>query len=155
MGGLWVDYHLRTNLPRLFALGESNYSDHGANRLGANSLLQTLVDGLFVAPLTVPDELSQFGPAPVSDDVVSEALERTEKELRQLVERKGNHTPPILPSPSGRDPQRLCGSKERRGGSEQSLTGNIDVAGAVSLRPEGRRLRPVSEQSTGDGGKDP
>ena len=64
MGGLWVDYHLRTNIEGLFAIGEANFADHGANRLGANSLLQTLVDGLFVAPLTVADELARLGPAP-------------------------------------------------------------------------------------------
>lgn len=93
MGGLWVDYHLRTNLPRLFALGESNYSDHGANRLGANSLLQTLVDGLFVAPLTVPDELARLGPLLVPEDVVNETLEKTERDLRGFLENDGTHTP--------------------------------------------------------------
>jgi succinate dehydrogenase / fumarate reductase flavoprotein subunit len=64
MGGLWVDYHLRTNIRGLFAVGEANCADHGANRLGANSLLQTLVDGLFVAPVTIADELARLGPAP-------------------------------------------------------------------------------------------
>lgn len=93
MGGLWVDYHLRTNLPRLFAVGESNYSDHGANRLGANSLLQTLVDGLFVAPLTVPDELSRLGPRVVPDAVVNDALGKTENDLRAFLEIDGSHTP--------------------------------------------------------------
>jgi succinate dehydrogenase / fumarate reductase flavoprotein subunit len=141
MGGLWVDYHLRTNLPRLFALGESNYSDHGANRLGANSLLQTLVDGLFVAPLTVPDELSQFGPAPVSDDVVSEALERTEKELRQLVERKGNHTPRFYHRRLGEILRDFVGVKRDAGGlnraSQEILTlreqfhSDLKVAGSA------------------------
>jgi len=58
MGGLWVDYDLMTTIPGLFALGEANFSDHGANRLGANSLLQSCVDGYFIAPYTIPNYLS-------------------------------------------------------------------------------------------------
>lgn len=58
MGGLWVDYELQTNLPGLFALGECNFSDHGANRLGASALMQGLADGYFVAPYTVQNYLS-------------------------------------------------------------------------------------------------
>jgi succinate dehydrogenase / fumarate reductase flavoprotein subunit len=59
MGGLWVDYHLMSNLSGLFVLGEANFSDHGANRLGANSLLQACVDGYFIAPSTVMDYLAE------------------------------------------------------------------------------------------------
>ena len=58
MGGLWVDYDLMTTIPGLFALGEANFSDHGANRLGANSLLQSCVDGYFIAPYTIPNYLA-------------------------------------------------------------------------------------------------
>jgi succinate dehydrogenase / fumarate reductase flavoprotein subunit len=58
MGGLWVDYQLMTTIPGLFALGEANFGDHGANRLGANSLLQACVDGYFIAPYTIPDYLA-------------------------------------------------------------------------------------------------
>ena len=54
MGGLWVDYNLMTTIPGLFALGEANFSDHGANRLGASALMQGLADGFFIAPATVP-----------------------------------------------------------------------------------------------------
>jgi len=59
MGGLWVDYELMTTIPGLFALGEANFADHGANRLGANSLLQASVDGYFIAPYTIANYLSQ------------------------------------------------------------------------------------------------
>jgi succinate dehydrogenase flavoprotein subunit len=93
MGGLWVDYHLRTNLSCLFALGESNYSDHGANRLGANSLLQTLVDGLLVAPLTVADELARCGPQSVPDDVLHNARQEVEDETVRLVRCDGEKSP--------------------------------------------------------------
>ena len=58
MGGLWVDYNLMSNLPGLFVLGEANFSDHGANRLGASALMQGLADGYFIAPLTITGYLA-------------------------------------------------------------------------------------------------
>jgi succinate dehydrogenase / fumarate reductase, flavoprotein subunit len=61
MGGLWVDYNLMTSIPGLFALGEANFSDHGANRLGASALMQGLADGYFVIPYTVGDYLANIG----------------------------------------------------------------------------------------------
>jgi succinate dehydrogenase / fumarate reductase flavoprotein subunit len=57
MGGLWVDYNLQSTIPGLFVLGEANFSDHGANRLGASALMQGLADGYFVAPYTVANYL--------------------------------------------------------------------------------------------------
>jgi succinate dehydrogenase / fumarate reductase flavoprotein subunit len=59
MGGLWVDYDLQTTVPGLFAIGEANFSDHGANRLGASALMQTLADGYFVLPTTLGDYLAR------------------------------------------------------------------------------------------------
>jgi succinate dehydrogenase flavoprotein subunit len=68
MGGLWVDYNLMSNLPGLFVLGEANFSDHGANRLGASALMQGLADGYFVLPYTIGNYLaSQLGKKPASD----------------------------------------------------------------------------------------
>ena len=55
MGGLWVDYHLMSTIPGLFVIGEANFSDHGANRLGASALMQGLSDGYFILPYTVGD----------------------------------------------------------------------------------------------------
>ena len=66
MGGLWVDYNLMTTIPGMYALGEANFSDHGANRLGASALMQGLADGYFVIPYTVGDYLANIGPAPVN-----------------------------------------------------------------------------------------
>lgn len=63
MGGLWVDYNLMTTIPGLYALGEANFSDHGANRLGASALMQGLADGYFVIPYTIGDYLAKIGPA--------------------------------------------------------------------------------------------
>jgi len=62
MGGLWVDYNLQSNLPGLFVLGEANFSDHGANRLGASALMQGLADGYFIIPYTIADYLARITP---------------------------------------------------------------------------------------------
>lgn len=67
MGGLWVDYNLMTTVPGLYSLGEANFSDHGANRLGASALMQGLADGYFVIPYTIGDYLANIGPAPVDE----------------------------------------------------------------------------------------
>ncbi len=76
MGGLWVDYELQTTIPGLFALGEANFSDHGANRLGASALMQGLADGYFVAPYTVGNYLAdQIGVARMDPNEVPEFIE--------------------------------------------------------------------------------
>jgi len=89
MGGLWVDYELMTTVPGLYALGEANFSDHGANRLGASALMQGLADGYFVAPYTVGNYLA--------DEIRTEAIpvthaafEATEKAVRERIERLMN-----------------------------------------------------------------
>ena len=67
MGGIWVDYNLMTTIPGCFAIGEANFSDHGANRLGASALMQGLADGYFVLPYTIGDYLAddiRTGPIP-------------------------------------------------------------------------------------------
>ena len=68
MGGLWVDYHLMSNIPGLFVLGEANFSDHGANRLGASALMQGLADGYFVAPYTLANYIAGGGIEPLTTD---------------------------------------------------------------------------------------
>ncbi|WP_158825542.1 fumarate reductase/succinate dehydrogenase flavoprotein subunit [Mucilaginibacter lacusdianchii] len=83
MGGLWVDYNLSTNVPGLYALGEANFSDHGANRLGASALMQGLADGYFVIPYTLGDYLATIGPKPV--DTNHPAFAQTKKEVEQHV----------------------------------------------------------------------
>lgn len=82
MGGLWVDYELMSNLPGLFVLGEANFSDHGANRLGANSLLQACVDGYFIAPRSLMNFLAQAGSLP-ENEVRQRQAQEVEKELRE------------------------------------------------------------------------
>lgn len=85
MGGLWVDYELQTTIPGLFALGEANFADHGANRLGANSLLQACVDGYFIAPYTIPNFLSNEIRTGKIDTNAPEFVE-AEKEVRQKLD---------------------------------------------------------------------
>jgi succinate dehydrogenase / fumarate reductase flavoprotein subunit len=95
MGGLWVDYNLETNVPGLFALGEANFSDHGANRLGASALMQGLADGYFVIPYTIGQFLSGEIQTPqISNETPEfvEAEEATRKRLQSLLDIKGNQS---------------------------------------------------------------
>ena len=86
MGGLWVDYELQTTLPGLFALGEANFSDHGANRLGASALMQGLSDGYFVIPYTLQNNLSsRISEGPISTDLPE--FEQAEKDVREHIHR--------------------------------------------------------------------
>lgn len=89
MGGLWVDYELMTTIPGLFALGEANFADHGANRLGANSLLQASVDGYFIAPYTIANYLSgDIHTGKISTDHIK--FEKAEQEVRAQLHRFSN-----------------------------------------------------------------
>ncbi|HMM16274.1 MAG TPA: fumarate reductase/succinate dehydrogenase flavoprotein subunit [Petrimonas sp.] len=95
MGGIWVDYELMTSIPGLFAVGEANFSDHGANRLGASALMQGLADGYFVLPYTIQSYLSDQIRVPrFSTD--SPEFEKAEKDIDARMERlmsiKGNHS---------------------------------------------------------------
>lgn len=95
MGGLWVDYNLMTTVPGLYALGEANFSEHGANRLGASALMQGLADGYFVIPYTVGDYLAQLTPTKVDENHPEFA--RAKEEVKQGIERllKINGTKPV------------------------------------------------------------
>jgi succinate dehydrogenase / fumarate reductase, flavoprotein subunit len=85
MGGLWVDYNLMSNVPGLHVIGEANFSDHGANRLGASALMQGLADGYFVLPYTLPNYLAgQMGKRPSTDH---EEFKRVESEVRARVKK--------------------------------------------------------------------
>jgi succinate dehydrogenase / fumarate reductase flavoprotein subunit len=94
MGGLWVDYNLESTIPGLFVLGEANFSDHGANRLGASALMQGLADGYFVIPYTIGNYLA--GVRPAQHDAGHNAFREVEHEVTQYTQRflsiKGNRT---------------------------------------------------------------
>ncbi|MBW4890450.1 fumarate reductase/succinate dehydrogenase flavoprotein subunit [Mucilaginibacter sp. HMF5004] len=85
MGGLWVDYNLSTNVPGLYCLGEANFSDHGANRLGASALMQGLADGYFVIPYTLGDYLATIGPKAI--DTNNPAFAQTKKDVTDRIEK--------------------------------------------------------------------
>jgi succinate dehydrogenase / fumarate reductase flavoprotein subunit len=91
MGGLWVDYHLMSTIPGLFVLGEANFSEHGANRLGASALMQGLADGYFIAPATVPAWLAGAAHPEVTPDhpACREAVAAVEARLRALLVPRG------------------------------------------------------------------
>ena len=95
MGGLWVDYNLMTTVPGLYALGEANFYEHGANRLGASALMQGLADGYFVIPYTVGDYLAQLAPTKVDENHPEFA--RAKEEVKQGIERllKINGSKPV------------------------------------------------------------
>jgi len=91
MGGLWVDYELQTTIPGLFAIGEANFSDHGANRLGASALMQTLADGYFVAPHTVTNYMTKSGdPVGTDDSAFDTAQDRAESHIASLIDVGGS-----------------------------------------------------------------
>lgn len=95
MGGLWVDYNLETTLPGLFCIGEANFSDHGANRLGASALMQGLADGYFVLPYTIGSFLSKEIRTPAISDDSSEfkrAVEEVKTRLENLLSVKGDRS---------------------------------------------------------------
>jgi succinate dehydrogenase / fumarate reductase, flavoprotein subunit len=97
MGGLWVDYNLMSNIPGLHVLGEANFSDHGANRLGASALMQGLADGYFVIPYTIADYMARYAPVkePVSTDhpEFRKAEEEVQSKITKLLNINGKKTP--------------------------------------------------------------
>jgi succinate dehydrogenase / fumarate reductase flavoprotein subunit len=94
MGGLWVDYNLMTTIPGLYALGEANFSDHGANRLGASALMQGLADGYFVIPYTLGDYLAQAKMHAVNTDMpeFKEAERSVAERTAKLLGTNGSRT---------------------------------------------------------------
>jgi succinate dehydrogenase flavoprotein subunit len=95
MGGLWVDYNLMSNIPGLHVLGEANFSDHGANRLGASALMQGLADGYFVIPYTLANYLggTLLPPVSVDHDSFKEAESSVQERIDRLLRVKGRETP--------------------------------------------------------------
>ncbi|MDD3814240.1 MAG: fumarate reductase/succinate dehydrogenase flavoprotein subunit [Desulfocapsaceae bacterium] len=95
MGGLWVDYHLMSTVPGLFVLGEANFSDHGANRLGASALMQGLADGYFVLPATISSHFAESSLPPIttSHPAFTEAMDTTKGRIQRLLSINGKRTP--------------------------------------------------------------
>lgn len=123
MGGLWVDYNLMTTIPGLFALGEANFSDHGANRLGASALMQGLADGYFVIPYTIGDYLAQIKPGE-NAAIESEAkgLEaKVQGTASEFLAKKGKYPVDYFHRKLGRVMWDKCGMSRTADGLKEAL----------------------------------
>lgn len=111
MGGLWVDYNLMTTVPGLYALGEANFSDHGANRLGASALMQGLADGYFVIPYTIGDYLAKmpYDKVPTSHEAFQEAEKGVKDRIDKLMSINGNKPVDIFHKELGHVMWDYCG----------------------------------------------
>ena len=130
MGGLWVDYNLQTSIPGCYAAGEANFSDHGANRLGASALMQGLADGYFVLPYTIGDYLSNdIRTGEISTDL--KEFEEAEKAVRERIEKltsaKGKHSVDYYHKKLGKIMWNKCGMAR----NEKELLEAIDEISAL------------------------
>ncbi len=124
MGGLWVDYNLMSNLPGLFVLGEANFSDHGANRLGASALMQGLADGYFILPATIATYLATVNPTarPSTDHpAFREAEEHVRGLIRRLLSIRGRRTVQSFHKELGKILWEYCGMSRHEAGLKKAL----------------------------------
>ena len=124
MGGLWVDYNLMSNVPGLFVLGEANFSDHGANRLGASALMQGLSDGYFVLPATISGYLATQNPGQrpsVDAAAFKEAAENVQTLTKRLLGNKGRRTPDSFHKDLGKLMWEHCGMARNKAGLEKGI----------------------------------
>ncbi len=123
MGGVWVDYDLQTTIPGLFCTGEANFSDHGANRLGASALMQGLADGYFVLPNTINDYLAKNheGTLPDNDPAVVEAVEATKARIDKLLSIKGSRTVDDFHKALGQIMWEYCGMARSEAGLKKAI----------------------------------
>jgi succinate dehydrogenase / fumarate reductase flavoprotein subunit len=125
MGGLWVDYNLMTTVPGCYALGEANFSDHGANRLGASALMQGLADGYFVIPYTIGDYLAGIGSETIGTDrpEFTAAMQEAKDRIARLLSMKGSKTVDELHRELGLTMWDYCGMSR----SAEGLTKARDI----------------------------
>ncbi len=124
MGGLWVDYNLMSNVPGLFVLGEANFSDHGANRLGASALMQGLADGYFVIPYTIGDYLATQKPGSrpsIDAPEYKQAEEKIRGNVARLLDIKGREPLTHLHKRLGKTLWEFCGMARTKAGLEKAL----------------------------------
>ncbi|MCL8008265.1 fumarate reductase/succinate dehydrogenase flavoprotein subunit [Gelidibacter japonicus] len=133
MGGLWVDYNLMTTVPGLYCIGEANFSDHGANRLGASALMQGLADGYFVLPYTIGDYLSQdirTGKIPTDTPEFDEAEKNVKDSLEHLINNNGAHSVDHFHKKLGKIMWNKCGMARNAQGLKEAI---VEIA---ALREE-------------------
>ena len=123
MGGLWVDYHLMSTIPGLFVIGEANFSDHGANRLGASALMQGLSDGYFVVPYTVGDYIASNKLSPISNShpEIRNALACVQQTIQKLISINGKRTVDSFHRQLGKIVWDYCGMSRNAEGLEIAI----------------------------------
>lgn len=123
MGGLWVDYDLQSSIPGLFVTGEANFSDHGANRLGASALMQGLADGYFVLPNTINDYLADGPFEKITEDhpAVVEARQSVEKQIEFFVNNKGTRSVDSFHKELGHIMWEYCGMERTEEGLKKAI----------------------------------
>ncbi len=123
MGGLWVDYNLQSNIPGLFAIGEANFSDHGANRLGASALMQGLADGYFIIPYTIANYLAGVAPGDITSKYpeFKKSREKVEERIQRLSKIKGRKTASEFHRQLGDVLWDSCGMSRHKSGLERAL----------------------------------
>jgi len=123
MGGLWVDYHLMSTVPGLFVLGEANFSDHGANRLGASALMQGLADGYFVIPFTLGNYLASNKFETVGEDhpEAKAAKAQVSSRVEKLLSIKGNRTVDSFHRELGKIMWEHCGMARNEKGLREAI----------------------------------
>ena len=124
MGGLWVDYELQTTVPGLYALGEANFSDHGANRLGASALMQGLADGYFVIPYTIGNYLAdeiRTAPIPTTHPAFAEAEQKVADRINTLMNIKGSETVESMHKRLGKIMWEKCGMARNAQGLKEAI----------------------------------
>ena len=125
MGGLWVDYNLMSTVDGLYVIGEANFSDHGANRLGASALMQGLADGYFVLPATIADYFAKMGPAHSTVDTDHQQFRQVEQEcndrISTLLNINGSRTVDSFHRELGRIMRENCGMSRNSDGLEEAI----------------------------------
>ncbi len=124
MGGIWVDYNLMTTIPGCFALGEANFSDHGANRLGASALMQGLADGYFVAPYTVGEYLAddiRTGEIPTDTEEFAKAEKEVKERIDFFINNNGKHSVDTFHKRLGKIMWEKCGMARNEKGLREAI----------------------------------
>jgi succinate dehydrogenase / fumarate reductase flavoprotein subunit len=159
MGGLWVDYELMTTIPGLYSIGESNFSDHGANRLGASSLMQAAGDGYFILPNTISNYLSdEIRVAKISTDLpeFAETEKSATERLERLISVNGKQTASSFHKRLGKIMWDYCGMTRTEEGLKKAITlisdlkkefwNDLKVTGTVNeLNPELEKAGRVAD----------
>ncbi len=159
MGGLWVDYNLQTTVPGCYAAGEANFSDHGANRLGASALMQGLADGYFVLPYTIGDYLSKdirTGKIPTDTPEFDEAEKAVKERIEKLMGGSGQHSVDYYHKKLGKIMWNKCGMSRNEKGLKEAIDEiaalredfwkNVKVPGtAESMNPELEKAGRVAD----------